>query len=192
MQAQTESLLFILTVINGRDLVSSRCNSREGRKKNAKSLFSLLLKFLCARQFSFSYSFHCDKWGLGTNMAAASPKKSHSDIQQNTDPVSHELSKWPISPYEFTVGTFFFSRDGDNILVDTFYWANRCVNVKANTKILTKPFFSLSLFPVQSPRLYSSPYESPLTVTRRQQSLTSPGSVQLWSETAGMNLFFKY
>lgn len=37
---------------------------------------------------------------------------------------------------------------------------------------------------VQSPRLYSSPYESPLTVTRRQQSLTSPGSVQLWSETA--------
>ena len=41
-------------------------------------------------------------------MAAASPKKSRSDIQQNTDPVSHELSKWPISPYEFTVGTFFF------------------------------------------------------------------------------------
>ena len=31
MQAQTESLLFILTVINGRDLVSSRCI--KGRKK---------------------------------------------------------------------------------------------------------------------------------------------------------------
>ena len=64
----------------------------------------------------------------------------------------------------------------------------RCVNVKENTIVLSKSFF----FPVQSPRLYSGPYESPLTVTRRQQSLNSPGSVQLWSETAGMNLFFKY
>lgn len=66
----------------------------------------------------------------------------------------------------------------------------RCVNVKANTIVLIESF--VFFFPVQSPRLYSTPYESPLTVTRRQQSLSSPGSVQLWSETAGMNLFFKY
>lgn len=33
------------------------------------------------------------------------------------------------------------------------------------------------------PPLYSSPYESPLSVTRRQQSRTSPGTVHLWSET---------
>ena len=65
----------------------------------------------------------------------------------------------------------------------------RCVNVKGNTRVLTKSFF---FFPVQSPRLYSTPYQSPVTVTRRQQSLSSPGSVQLWSETAGMNLFFNY
>ena len=33
MQAQTESLLFILTVINGRDLVSSRCIKARKKEK---------------------------------------------------------------------------------------------------------------------------------------------------------------
>lgn len=139
MQAQTESLLFILTVINGRDLVSSRCNSREGRKKNAQSLFSLLPKFLCARQFSFSYSFHCDKWGLGTNMAAASPKKSHSDIQQNTASVSHPFSKWPILLYE--LAHFFYEIKTIYLLIRSTEQI-RCVNLKANTRVLTEPFFS--------------------------------------------------
>ena len=143
MQAQTESLLFILTVINGRDLVSSRCNSREGRKKNAKSLFSLLPKFLCARQFSFPYSLHCDnnKWRLGTSMAAASPKKSHSDIQQNTDSVSHPFSKWPILLYE--LAHFFYEIKTIYLLIRSTEQI-RCVNLKANTRVLTESFFFLS------------------------------------------------
>ena len=41
-------------------------------------------------------------------------------------------------------------------------------------------------FAVQSPPQYFSPYESPLSVTRRQQTLSSPGSIHLWSETTGM------
>lgn len=36
---------------------------------------------------------------------------------------------------------------------------------------------------VQSPPLYSSPYESPPSITRRQQALSPPGTVRLWSET---------
>ena len=90
--------------------------------------------------------------------------------------------------FTIRVGAFFL-RDKTIYLLIRSTEQIRCVNLKANTRVLTEPFF---FFLGQSPRLYSSPYESPLTVTRRQQSLTSPGSVQLWSETAGMNLFFKY
>ena len=37
----------------------------------------------------------------------------------------------------------------------------------------------------QSSPLLSSPYQSPLSVTRRHQSLSSPGTVYLWSDKTG-------
>ncbi|PFX30801.1 Nucleoporin NDC1 [Stylophora pistillata] len=37
----------------------------------------------------------------------------------------------------------------------------------------------------QSSPLLSSPYQSPLSVTRRQQSLSSPGTIHLWSDKTG-------
>ena len=74
-------------------------------------------------------------------MAAASPKKSHSDIQQNTDSVSHPFSKWPILLYE--LAHFFYE-------IKTIYLLIRSteqiiyVNLKANTRVLTESLFFLS------------------------------------------------
>ena len=54
MQAQTESLLFILTVINGKDLVSSRCI--KGRKKEkTRSHFS---PFFSSSFAQVNFPFH--------------------------------------------------------------------------------------------------------------------------------------
>ena len=50
-------------MINGKDLVSSRCI--RGRKKDKR----LLPKRLCTRQFAFPYSFaRMNKWRLGTSL----------------------------------------------------------------------------------------------------------------------------
>ena len=54
----------VCAVINGKDLVSSRCV--KGRKEE----FSLLPKRLCARQIAFPYSFaKINKWRLGTSLS---------------------------------------------------------------------------------------------------------------------------
>ena len=95
MQAQAQSLLFFLAVINEKDLVSSRCMME--RKEEKREVTFLASSQVLLRASIFLSVFLCDnnKWRLGTSMAAAFTKRPHSDIQQNTDQVSHAFSKWP-------------------------------------------------------------------------------------------------
>ena len=72
-------------------------------------------------------------------MAAAYPKKSHGDIRQNADSVSHAFSKWPILPYE--LGHIFHEIKTIYLLIRSTEQI-RYVNVKANARVLTESFFS--------------------------------------------------
>ena len=74
MQAQTESPLFILTVINGRDLVSSRCI--KGRKKEKREVTFLPSSQVPLRASIFLFIFlSLRQVGTGYEYGGGFPKK---------------------------------------------------------------------------------------------------------------------
>ena len=137
MQAQTESLLVILTVINGRDLVSSRCI--KGRKKEKREV-----TFLPSSQVPLrvNFPFHIPFIAISGDWVRVwrrLPQKSPIVTFNKT--LTQSLTHSPNGLFYYTSWRIFL-RDKTVYLLIRCTEQIRCVNLKANTRVLTEPFFS--------------------------------------------------